>query len=221
MAGRLNLSIDIYAFSHGVFARIADARADCQAVVQPARSRIHHPNAGRHGADMREAQIGKEIMREGGARFAPREIDVAASEVIAAFDFPTAHLGGVGHIAEHAYRIAVAADRFVDGATLYTVVPTDIKLVLDDIVFHAVVEITDFQVEGVVRFPDALFVDVEADVAVERRFALQIRIDRIRAALDVVDVHEFLHGRAAAAFADIGVNLQPVPRFVSNAETRI
>ena len=36
LAGRLNLSIDIYAFSHGVFARIADARTDCQAVVQPA-----------------------------------------------------------------------------------------------------------------------------------------------------------------------------------------
>ena len=126
---------------------------------------------------MGEAQIGKEIMREGGARFAPCEIDVAAPEVVTAFDFPTAHFGGVGHIAEHAYRIAVAADRFVDGATLYAVVPTDVKLVLDDIILHAVVEITDFQVEGVVRFPDALFVDVEADVAVERRLALQIRID--------------------------------------------
>lgn len=172
LAGRLNLSIDIHAFRHGVFARIADARTDRQAVVQPARSRIHHPNAGRHGANMGEAQIGKEIMREGSARFAPRKIDVAASEVVIAFDFPTAHLGGIGHIAEHAYRIAVAADRLVDGATLYAVVPTDIKLVLDDIVLHAVVEITDFQVESVVRFPDALFVDVEADVAVERRFAL-------------------------------------------------
>ena len=39
--------------------------------------------------------------------------------------------------------------------------------------------------------------------------------------MDVVDVHEFLHGRAAAAFADIGVNLQPIPRFVRNAETRV